>query len=233
MLAASCGAAFDIDALAASGALDGVDLVAVSQSGTEKRATMAAVWRQDAAVGGAFTQSAVGSVAHGYAKTDGSIVASEKGTTAFGYAYKPGSTIEAGAQGGVAHGYAGFGGTIEATGLGSFAHGSAYGGAIVASGSGSFAAGAAAGGGLTVTASAYGSFAFGYAMGGTDVVASAINSVQFGPGTNSIADSLRVGTGIRLFGIGGATPGVLANGDIWLDGDGHVKVRSNGATVSL
>lgn len=102
-------------------------------------------------------------------------------------------------------------------------------GSITASGDGSFAGGLAETN--NITASTHGAFAFGNANT-DDVIASSINAVQFGPGTNAIADSLRVGEGIRLIGKV-ETPGVLANGDIWLDSDGYVKIRSNGATVSI
>lgn len=263
-------ATFDIDTLAAAGALDGVDLVAVSQSGTEKKATLAQVWRQDAQAGGAFVQTGAGSSAGGYAKDVGStITASGHGSFAGGFATGGGSITTVGhlafgraassgdiySDGGFAFGVStGSGGSLSAVGSGSFAVGSASNAGITAYGVGAFAGGSAQSGDGTgyveavgtasfafgaagmsydVRASGIGSFAFGYPGPTQDIVASSANSVQFGPGTNAIADSLRVGTGIRLHGIGGATPGVLANGDIWLDGDGHVKIRSNGATVSI
>jgi hypothetical protein len=104
--------------------------------------------------------------------------------------------------------------------------------AILSSHRGSFAQGFCWGGNIQATGD--GAFAMGYADSG-DVVASATNAAQFGPGTNAQADSFQVGSGgIRLLGKSGAQPQTtFQNGDIWVGADGHVKIRSNGATVSI
>jgi hypothetical protein len=117
---------------------------------------------------------------------------------------------------------------------GSFAQGYTGGGDITSSGQGSFAQGYA-GGSSNILASANGSFAQGYTRTTANIEATAKNAAQFGPGTNAQADSLQVGSGgIRLLGLSGSQPQTtFQNGDIWVGADGHVKVRSNGATVSI
>jgi hypothetical protein len=129
---------------------------------------------------------------------------------------------------------------IQSTGQGSFAAGSISGataavGLISASGSGAFAQGrvvAGVGGSASITATASGAFAVGLAAG-TDIIASAANAAQFGPGTNAEASSLQVGNGgVRLSGI---TDGVVTkqNGDIWVAASGHVFVHGNGVDVQI
>lgn len=121
------------------------------------------------------------------------------------------SRIEGGGAGSFAQGRANTGGTIRATNRGSFAQGNTDGNAILASGHGSFAQGSAATGTIT---------------------ASATNAVQFGPGTNALADSLQVGgAGLRLKGTAGA-PATPQNGDQWVSG-GFVYIRSNGVSVQI
>lgn len=123
-------------------------------------------------------------------------------------------------------------GYIQAAAEGSFAFGEvsqgvAPGNAIRATGRGAFAFGA-----VRVTfdilASGEGSLAQGSANT-ADVSASAANAVQFGPGTNSVADSVRVGGGgLHLKGTTGAF-GAAADGQIWVSG-ANVYIRSGGAT---
>lgn len=124
------------------------------------------------------------------------------------------SSLEATAIGAFAQGRATNGGTISASVAGTFAHGSAIGtGQILASGTGAFAVGAA---GI-----------------GDTIQASAENSSQFGPGTNSQADSLQVGSaGLRFLGIVGP-PTTPQNGDQWVDGSGNVIIRSGGVNVTI
>lgn len=81
-----------------------------------------------------------------------------------------------------------------------------------------------------ITASEIGSFAHGDSTTAA-ITASATNAVQFGPGTNNLANSLKVGGGIRILGTVGAS-GAPVNGEIWVE-SGVVKIRSNGVTVSL
>jgi len=77
-----------------------------------------------------------------------------------------------GGSGGFAQGRAGNGGRIRVSGQGGFAQGNANTNDIIASASGAFAVGNASSG---------------------DILASAVNAAQFGPGTNSVANSLQVG----------------------------------------
>lgn len=114
-----------------------------------------------------------------------------------------------------------------------YAYGSGYTGEIIATGPGAFAQGyvKAYGGSAAIQATAAGAFAVGYAYQ-TNIIASAANAVQFGPGTNALANSLQVGSaGIRLKGTSGA-PGTPQNGDMWVNG-GFVYIRSNGVSVQI
>jgi len=146
-------------------------------------------------------------------------------------------------QGGLAQGHANYG-SIKAQGQGSFAQGnteySAYngiwayegcfaqgnvnGGLINAYGKGSFAQGWN-GNGYTIHSSGDGSFVQGYA-GTANVIASAHNSVQFGPGTNNTPYSLKVMEGPKLVSAG--KPAAVSNGDLWVDLDGYLWGHSNG-----
>jgi len=123
-----------------------------------------------------------GGFAQGYASSSGANAGRIRVEAAGGFAQgrSVGGTIQvsAGAEGGFAHGYAGPTRSILATADGAFAAGEADSGDITASGAGAFA--------------------FGQAT--ADIVASAANAVQFGPGTNSTARSLQVGDGVRLVG---------------------------------
>ncbi len=83
---------------------------------------------------------------------------------------------------------------------------------------------------ISTSLGAWGSIAWGYTNAGT-ISATTTNAIQFGPGTNSLADSLSVGTTIRLKGTTSA-PGTPRNGDMWVASD-YVYIRSNGATVKI
>lgn len=160
---------------------------------------------------------------------------SSRGAFVQGYARGNGTaTIEAyNANGGFAQGQVNNTGTIRSSNNGAFAQGFATGGSsayIESSGNGSFAQGRAAGSGY-ILASANGAFAQGNTTAGNPIVASATNAAQFGPGTNSLADSLSVGGGPRLKGTTGA-PGTPRDGDIWVDNN-YVYIRSNGVSVQI
>jgi hypothetical protein len=203
-----------------------------------------------AGTGSVFAATVPGAFVQGYATNGGSVTATALGAFAQGVAEGAGSTFTAQKPGAFAQGYARLGGTISA-GYG-FAQGYANGGSITASYCGAFAQGYAASGssitasytsfalgsakgGGTISSTRSGSFAQGYANTAETISATANNAVQFGPGTNAQANSLQVGNGgIRLLGKASAQPQTtFQNGDIWVGADGHVKVRSNGATVSL
>jgi hypothetical protein len=121
---------------------------------------------------------------------------------------------------------------------GAFAQGNvssvgSYTGQILASASGAFAQGTVSSNAsdASIQATALGAFAHGSATD-TDIIASAVNAAQFGPGTNALADSLKVGNaGLRLKGTTGA-PAAPQNGDIWVE-SGYVVIRSNGVTVPI
>jgi hypothetical protein len=124
--------------------------------------------------------------------------------------------------------------TILASGGGSMAHGTVSGGrSITASAAGSFAHGRASSaiGGTNILASGLGSMAIGDADTGS-IEATAANSVQFGPGTNALADSVKIGGGgIQFFGIA-AAPGAPGNGMFWVAG-GNVYVRTGGISKNM
>jgi len=86
--------------------------------------------------------------------------------------------------------------------------------------------------GNDITSSAQGSIALGDASLGS-IVASANSTLQLGPGTNSVANSLNVGAvglGVHLHGDG--FPAGPANGDLW-NGGGTMGLRSNGQTFTF
>lgn len=182
-----------------------------------------------AVLGGLVTAGGFGAFAQGYTKTGATIAATSKGAFAQGYGASS-SFIFASGYGSSAQGFASSAGEIFAAGYGCFAQGRATGGKLFAEGYGSFALGYAAGSSGLIHASGTGAFAQGYADHAT-IAATAANAVQFGPGTNALADSLQIGTGIQIIGIVGANSSP-ANGQIWREGN-VVKIRSNGATVSL
>lgn len=97
-----------------------------------------------------------------------------------------------GAEGAFVHGSATTGNSIRVTADGGLAHG------ITA--------------GFDILASGIGAGAFGRADS-SDIVASASNAFQFGPGTNANADSLQVGSGVLLEASGDVTIGGALNHD--------------------
>ncbi len=183
-----------------------------------------------AAVNGVISSTGFGSVAFG-SSYEGSITAIDRGAVCFGYAYL--GHIIASGRGATAFGYTYNNGNISATGNGSVVSGHAYnGGTIEASGTGSYSSGYSVNNGL-VSASGWGSFAYGYTDGNLidDIIASANNAAQFGPGTNAITDNLQVGTGLSLYGKP-SNPPTLRNGMLWQDGS-NIYARINGVSKQL
>jgi hypothetical protein len=168
-----------------------------------------------AAFNGKIESINAGDHAHGTAKgTGGHIYSTGGGSFAMGDVY--GGVIEARGNGGNLAGGSCRYGVISALNEGCFSWGRINGPYIIES-----SARGAWAGGYADTAHIYatgeGSFAFGSALS-TNITASSVNSVQFGPGTNALAHSLQVGSaGIRFKGTAGA-PGAPQNGDMWLVG---------------
>lgn len=118
---------------------------------------------------------------------------------------------------------------VISSGNASFAFGRAVDAEITASNDASVAMGYAATNGIT--SSGEGSFAQGKSDTGS-IAATADNSVQFGPGTNALADTVQIGgAGIRFKGTTGA-PAAPQNGDMWVDGT-DVVIRSGGVSVII
>ena len=144
--------------------------------------------------------------------------ATNSGSIAMGSSYSSGvntSTLQATGNASVAIGgcYASsFACTIQSSGKGSFATGYSHGGTGVA----------------TITSSGNGSWVHAYCSNNT-ATASATNAGQFGPGSNSLADSFQFGNaGLRArLTTSFATP---QNGDLGVDGSGNVQMRSAGVT---
>jgi hypothetical protein len=139
-----------------------------------------------------------GCFAQGRSYGNSTIKSTGSGSQAIGAAFDD-AYIRAANLGSCARGYAnGVGAEITSYGDGSMALGKAQAGSTI--NTASFASGAFAGGsalnGFDIRANGKGSFAFGRASA-ADVVAGTINSVQFGEGTNAVADSLQVGTGFQ------------------------------------
>ena len=170
------------------------------------------------------------------------MITAAKAGFAQGYTYGT-YTISTTAGGAFAQGQA-YGGNITAAG-GAFAQGNASGGVITAN-TGGFAQGSAPTGSITayiggfaqgeaysynIDAGGSGSFAHGFANSAA-IVASTTNSAQFGPGTNAEADSLQVGSGIRIKGTTGVPASALHDGDIWVASN-YVYIRSNGTSVKV
>lgn len=182
--------------------------------------------------GYAYAAGTVASTARVRNEASGSLLVAGVSTTGAG-----GPTSEARTQavGAFACGRLGGAGghTLSAAGAGSVAGGyldGATGVTVEATVQGAFARGDAASG-YNIQATGRGSFAFGRADTEA-IVASAANAAQWGPGTNALADSLKVGVaGLRLKGTTGA-PGAPVDGDFWVAG-GNVYVRSGGATQNL
>ena len=120
--------------------------------------------------------------------------------------------------------------TMLVSGVGGFVQGFANGANMTATGAGSFARGQARNGN-NIIASGIGSFAVGDSGAGA-ITASALNSIQFGPGVNAIANSLGVGDitgdGLRLRADAAGT----VDGDFFKSG-GDIGFRSNGVPVGL
>lgn len=192
-----------------------------------------------------------GAFAVGYAFDAGEITATAYGSLAGGWAYGPGAgpgstLIRAGNVGAFAHGtayvynFASVGyAKLEASGRGSHVLGYVYSYAdgkasLSASGIGSMAMGYVFGSSpsyvSSISAQTRGTFAGGYAVDAT-ILANADGAFQWGPGTNSVEQSLAVGGALRLNGSTG-TPAVLRNGDQWEAG-GYVYIRSGGVSVKI
>jgi len=127
-------------------------------------------------------------------------------------------------------------GKIEAIGAGAFAFGDCEGqgkNSLIQATQGAWAGGYASGSSDfgEIKSTAKGSFAFGYCYE-NDIIASASNTIQFGVGTNNEADTLQVGSGIRIKGTDGVPSDDLHNGDQWVD-NGYVYIRSNGQSVKI
>lgn len=192
-----------------------------------------------------------GSYLGGYAQSIStrSAVLESTGSSSFVHVYALGATARATAQGANTTGYATNNGILEALAPGSKVGGYVHTATIscTAGGSGGEASGYANGGaGANITVSALGGKAGGNAAAGNAITASgngglawgdstagpisatAVNSVQFGPGVNAEVDTLKVGgAGLRMKGTIGP-PGVVVNGDMWVDGAGVVWIQSGG-----
>lgn len=191
-----------------------------------------------------------GSCAFGYLGGAGLIEAGGYGAMAFGYSTT--GTIEADGEGSFAFGYcyAGYTGQIRSSSTGSFAGGYSYNATstVTATGAGAISFGNALYGSITA---ADGAVAFGGTGGGYDIsatgrgslaigdsttaaiTASATNTWQFGPGTNSTVGSLQVGTAVslntagfmQLNELGSAPTGTSDAGRIFTEDNGGGKTR--------
>ena len=197
--------------------------------------------------GSTVQASSAASLARGISQNAGTIEAVSSSNGAFVSGFADAGILRAtGAQGGFASGSAEHTGCeISAQAAGAVALGRAADGGfsgsgdIIASGAGALAGGQSAGFGAATTISATqpGAFAWGSVngFGGAPTACSATqtNAVQFGPGTNNVANSLQVGDttdGLRLL-AGGTTSTV--NGSIWVNGSGQVVIRSGGSDVVI
>jgi len=143
-------------------------------------------------------------------------------------------TLSATVNGAFVRGYVSSNGTITSTASGAEASGRAITRTVTASGVGSTAKGYAQGS-FDISAIGDGSFAQGWSING-HIIATAANSVQFGPGNNTVADSIQVGdsTGTGLWLLAGGVPGAPVNGQIWKTvTTGRVSLHSAGQTISL
>lgn len=163
-----------------------------------------------------IVNTAAGSFCMGFAQGGAMITNTGTGSFVFGDSRDSGSTLQATGRGCFVSGKVEDGAMLQATADGAMATGYVFGGATAA-----------------ITASGLGSFAHAYiSTNGIVCTASATNSVQWGPGTNAEADTVSVGSGIRLKGTSGA-PGTPRNGDIYVNGSGQVIVRAAGRDVLL
>ena len=80
----------------------------------------------------------------------------------------------------------------------------------------------------SILTTARGAGAFGYGLNGQDILASAINAFQFGPGTNAIERSLQIGSKTRLRGIENR---VESSFGVFVDGDQAVDITFPGTTL--
>lgn len=150
----------------------------------------------------------------GSIRTDG---VTSKGNLVFGYANLGSITGGSGALGSLAFGHVDSNSTIS---TGATAHGSLAGGY------------ATSGYDIQVSGTFVGAIAFGNATS-ANIVAGASGAIQFGPGTNSEANSLQMGNttdGVRLNAAG--APGSPHNGDIWVAST-NMYLRSGGASVNV
>lgn len=165
-----------------------------------------------------ITAAANGSLALGHINGAGYIYASETSSVAIGYISGTGR-VRSGGKGSMAIGYSKGTGTTD--------------GISITGGGGSIAMGYATGAGAHVSAQLKGGFAGGYAAAGEDIFSSANGAFQWAPGTNSVANSLQVGTtgsGIHLHADG--APGTPQNGDMWV-ANNNVYIRTGGATQNI
>ena len=169
----------------------------INATGTGAFAQGTSAGTMTASGGGSFTQGSVGK--------GGQILSSALGAFAQGKTTTTG-IISASKNGAFAQGLAAAGSTLSSSKAGAFAQGYAY--------------------LYNITASGYGAFAHGYADTGA-IVASANNSAQFGIGTNSIADSLQVGTGFQTVGTSGNTrfDGSLTANQTTVTGTSHTAAN--------
>lgn len=186
-----------------------------------------------------------GSVAFGHSKHNGSgtgtceIHAKDRGSIAMGMVSIDGSSnygarIYAEGYGALAWGRVrGYTGQTELAEIraadGAFAGGYCDMSRIYA-GFGAFAWGYADGAANKIQAYNSGCVAMGYANTGP-ITAQGTNAMQFGPGVNTVGDSLAVGNGgLRLRGKASDAPANLRNGDIWVDASGDVCIQTGGLT---
>ena len=142
----------------------------------------------------------------------GSIRSEENGSFALGKAVN--GDVHATEEGAHGLGVTLSGRNIRATSFGARAHGSAR---SAVSGD--------------IIASAEGSSAIGFANG-TSILASVANAVQYGMGSNSLADSFKVGDGCWMKGSLGA-PASPVDGQFWRSVGGALYCRTGGLTKNL
>ena len=169
-----------------------------------------------------------GAFAQGFTNVFGNITSTNRGSFAQGYGYGSSGKVSSENKGSFAQGV-GYNGDISSKGRGSFCQGIGYYNTIETSADGAFAQGKAQGG--YIKATNVGSFAQGNANTG-NILSNASNAAQFGPGTNSQADSLQVGSQVRIKGTLGAPTSSKHNGDIWVNGN-YVYVRSNNTDIKI
>jgi hypothetical protein len=192
--------------------------------------------------------------AFGYAEDAGTLIrATGVGSSVFGRANNAGSIIEATNDGSHAHGYSLNGGAIRSSGWGSTAQGHAQGALseVKAAAGGAFASGIALNGN-DVWANSDGSFAGGYArnfgitanavaafafgLADTALIScTGVGAQQFGEGANALTNTFQIGNGGLRFSHKAIAPtgGTIQDGDVWVDSDGEVNIRSDGISRGL